>query len=797
MTLLQMMWLGECLGYEGDEADWIDEYGELCHHLGSSPAYGLNESAFKGALTHEESSCLCTLEQVKEIQLAMPPFPEVLALSRPELILLMFKELDVAKEGLLRPDSMRTFMTHCGVSAATRGNNADWEEFFRSVCSMYEWGKPDTVHGINIVRFGIVCTDSQGPGYRTSAELREILWKTMISVDVPQLRAERRLLAQRLFHTCEPAMDATGARLDENGMLRFATLLDFSGDESEWIGEYETICTEHCWDLSGPTVALFVEAVDNLDSQLFCSETDVRNLLAGLVLRGEYAEGVLTAPTAGASDAKTEGLVRSCRLAGLSSSIPHDACGAYDAYGGYGYGQEETAADDPGSVANRVLRLRRVEAADDAATQARPKTKQLITLQSDASHLSKVQKTQAKTLHEFNKHTGFETQKERPRSRKTQMLNDALPRDLHNMLARLKGMQEVEEEYDESPLPGSSRDAAPSCAQRMPKHYLNAEIERRAKAKALAGKGRGMGGLTPAKSIGGSPSASGRSTPRLGSPGRIRASERRALRVFRGKRSHSPSTGPTSPGSTASFNSTGTTSPGAKGLGTRKSSLSTLGEGAEDDNEDTDPEEEEITPEEITPTFVQGRRTIIFELIKKGKALEAVEAIRLAPRPTLNRTDIRECNALHVAAELDCAPACVALLNRSSFENPSALCCQGWTALHRGARAGSMEAVQTLLLHKRFPDEAVNSACKRDGFTAMHLAALHGRCEMVKALFHCNRITHHDHADNHGRMVLHLAAHNQDAVMYELFSDLAGKKGIDLTGYDKWSRQAKHVLKKR
>lgn len=324
-------------GFEGDEAEWANEFELLCVESGADAKTGLDRANFIQLVDDEsENGCYCTDEELRnmlkdlpapavkraDVPVKTPHTPVSRAAdatsssraapsSRADLTFAVFSICDSDGDSRLKCSEMFAFAVQTGFD----GDEADWLNEFELMCA--ESGA-DAKTGLVFSQFlQLVDDESENGCYCSNDELRDIL-STMeragksseasvskssvpeadasLSASSSTLEASGRSgMIQRVFRACDEDDDGF---LSVFEMLTFARLTGFEDDDASWREEFNLICSDYDVDRAlGINLALFTKLVnDESDSGQYCDDDLLKEVIAKAIERQNHPPALAPAP---------------------------------------------------------------------------------------------------------------------------------------------------------------------------------------------------------------------------------------------------------------------------------------------------------------------------------------------------------------------------------------------------------------------------------------------------------------------------------------------------------------------
>ncbi|CAE8678105.1 unnamed protein product [Polarella glacialis] len=282
-------------GFDGGDDAWAQEFATLCGDNGITGARGgVNASLFAKLVDDEsDQGIYCTDAELSSmLAILAPPKPASVSSktkkfdSRSEVVREVFKRLDTNGAGFLRSQEMLPFANHTGFD----GSDADWAEEFQSLCS-----EPGSAQGVGVEHFARLVDDESDNGcYCTDEELRDLMAKLRPVAPVPASPAAQHSNGAPSFakdsDSRSEVVREVFKRLDTNragflsaqDMLPFANHTGFDGSDADWAEEFQSLCSEP-GSSQGVGVEHFARLVDDeSDDGCYCSDEELRDLLAKL-----------------------------------------------------------------------------------------------------------------------------------------------------------------------------------------------------------------------------------------------------------------------------------------------------------------------------------------------------------------------------------------------------------------------------------------------------------------------------------------------------------------------------------
>ncbi|CAE8620090.1 unnamed protein product, partial [Polarella glacialis] len=301
---------------------------------------GVNASLFAKLVDDEsDQGIYCTDAELSSmLAILAPPKPASVSSktkkfdSRSEVVREVFKRLDTNGAGFLRSQEMLPFANHTGFD----GSDADWAEEFQSLCSEpgsaqgvgveaqdmlpfanhtgfdgsdADWAEefqslcsePGSAQGVGVEHFARLVDDESDNGcYCTDEELRDLMAKLRPApvAPVPAAPAAQRGNGSSTAapsHAKESdsrseVVREVFKRLDTNRagflsaqhMLPFANHTGFDGSDADWAEEFQSLCSEP-GSSQGVGAEHFARLVDDeSDDGCYCTDEELRDLLAKL-----------------------------------------------------------------------------------------------------------------------------------------------------------------------------------------------------------------------------------------------------------------------------------------------------------------------------------------------------------------------------------------------------------------------------------------------------------------------------------------------------------------------------------
>eukprot|EP00930_Biecheleria_cincta_P068753 TRINITY_DN5655_c0_g1_i1.p1 TRINITY_DN5655_c0_g1~~TRINITY_DN5655_c0_g1_i1.p1 ORF type:complete len:1890 (-),score=285.46 TRINITY_DN5655_c0_g1_i1:712-5883(-) len=330
------------MGFEGNSAEWSQEYSRLCADRTIDDSLGFDSIAFENLLNDtSDSGCYCTNEALyealrilgndqetsntadlqhrssernrrAEIRLENHEGGDNMGEKRARLIEAIFLVLDLDRNGFLAEHEVWCMADKMGFS----GSRAEWAEEYQQLCTD---NRVDGRLGFDLIGFKKLLNDTSDSGCYCSDEalcdaLQVLGHRSEPSNTIPDqhrripghhtnaedhdLGADRAKLIETIFLILD---------LDRNGFLaameiwRMADKMGFKGSEADWAQEYQQLCADNGVDGSqGFDLIEFSKLLnDTSDSGCHCADEALREaleLLGREVAAQEIHESAITPP---------------------------------------------------------------------------------------------------------------------------------------------------------------------------------------------------------------------------------------------------------------------------------------------------------------------------------------------------------------------------------------------------------------------------------------------------------------------------------------------------------------------
>ena len=326
----EMLQFATHTGFDGSDQDWQTEFVLLAKECNSPQGIPLREFE-RMANDKSDDGCYCSDDELRSLMakisvpkpavptpappIASPPSAQPRpgthvdptnlpnnrswAQERSQLIGSVFRALDRTGKGVLSAEEMLPFATHTGFD----GSDQDWQTEFGLLAK--ECNSPQ---GIPLREFERMANDKSDDGcYCSDDELRSLLAKISVpkpavptaappaasppssqprpgvQVDPNNLPNNRSWAQERseLIGSVFRALDRTGKGvLSSEEMLQFATHTGFDGSDQDWQREFDMLTRECNSPLGIPLREFERLANDKSDDGCYCSDDELRSLLA-------------------------------------------------------------------------------------------------------------------------------------------------------------------------------------------------------------------------------------------------------------------------------------------------------------------------------------------------------------------------------------------------------------------------------------------------------------------------------------------------------------------------------------
>ncbi|CAE8704638.1 unnamed protein product, partial [Polarella glacialis] len=270
----EMRTFGYYSGFDGTDADWAEEFRNLCVDRGGNSGTGIGSDLFEQLLEDKsDKGCYCSDGAISSMldALGQEPGPAPAEVStRAERARAVFAACDDDRDDRLNSSEMLSFATLSGFE----GSPDDWELEYRSLCEQHG---ADPYSGIGLELFLAMLDDRSASGcYCEDAELNIMLEGLSgagrkSEVELPLERSE---LVNAVFDACDVDRDGL---LDEREMRRFAELTGFAGGQEEWADEFQQLCLEQ--SVGALDLLLFAKLVeDESEGGCYCPTSDLAQI---------------------------------------------------------------------------------------------------------------------------------------------------------------------------------------------------------------------------------------------------------------------------------------------------------------------------------------------------------------------------------------------------------------------------------------------------------------------------------------------------------------------------------------
>eukprot|EP00931_Biecheleriopsis_adriatica_P060565 TRINITY_DN36389_c0_g1_i1.p1 TRINITY_DN36389_c0_g1~~TRINITY_DN36389_c0_g1_i1.p1 ORF type:complete len:1551 (+),score=442.46 TRINITY_DN36389_c0_g1_i1:72-4655(+) len=288
LTAPEMFRYARQSGFEGDEAEWEEEFKGMAQDFGWD-ARGASREQFFNLLADDSDG------ELKELLTDIQPdgrrrssasnasrkswsrpssskkgiagVADIADMSRSELIAKVFAALDSGGEEVLGSSGLRRFAELSGFD----GDEDEWKEQFDDICEEHGWKQGD---GIDMGKFEIFIGDS---ATTSDEELRDILHGLSKPSEKDRSNMDRSELLAELFAVLD--------KNNKNGLTsaelrKYAESLGFDGSSEEWDEVFEESRSDHNWPDKEPiTLANFKQFVGDADNT---SDDELRESLEAL-----------------------------------------------------------------------------------------------------------------------------------------------------------------------------------------------------------------------------------------------------------------------------------------------------------------------------------------------------------------------------------------------------------------------------------------------------------------------------------------------------------------------------------
>ncbi|CAE7444576.1 unnamed protein product [Symbiodinium natans] len=269
-------------GFDGDDDDWLEEYGDLCEDQGWDKDIGLAHEDFMGMLeddsmgSDEELKAMLmelrmprkrgarTLDQMSHLakkSAAGRVRTEVSQMSREDLVNEAFVSLDVKRTAVLGSREFRRYAELTGYDGGDEG----WPLLYSELCQEYGW---QSGAGVTREQFAVFIGDeSHSPDdeLQRLAQSPELVLELRLRQDVALRRFRRHAVflkpsaAVLVFLLSRGSFRCPGSQADsEAGFEGYAHLTGFYGTDADWDAEFRGMCENLHWsELEGASRSQF------------------------------------------------------------------------------------------------------------------------------------------------------------------------------------------------------------------------------------------------------------------------------------------------------------------------------------------------------------------------------------------------------------------------------------------------------------------------------------------------------------------------------------------------------------
>ncbi|CAE7267175.1 unnamed protein product [Symbiodinium necroappetens] len=330
LTKVELKGLADLMGFEGAEADWLQEYRLLCADSHVDEGLGFDLEGFV-ALLENPKGCPSTTDSLFRALLDLRCTGDE-DRERASLVIRLFEALDRDGDGFLGVRELWPLASATGF----KGSDDDWAREYRLLCEDLANTKELLRKGLDLPTFGRLLADTSGSGLlcsvpqlhafladftRTRESGREIVPRSHagshglalasdeLPLKVPNVpsgaKAKPRKEVQavedhsenrksngtsglpaksrsRLIRTVFQLMDANSdGVLDSEELFVFASLSGFKAGKAAWELKYRRLCERRSLvpeaGISAQTFGALLE--DSSDAGLYCADAELHNII--------------------------------------------------------------------------------------------------------------------------------------------------------------------------------------------------------------------------------------------------------------------------------------------------------------------------------------------------------------------------------------------------------------------------------------------------------------------------------------------------------------------------------------